>query len=189
MLKKQITYTDFDGNEKTETFYFHLSKANLIEQEMRHQPDGWGAHLEGVMARGDGQEIIETFQNILKLAYGVRTDDGFVKTEGAWNAFKNSEAYSELFMEIVTDPEAAMTFLGGLIPANLQADMERIAAKQAAREGSATVTQLPTPPADPPTEGETISREGAGVITRVELETLTHDEIASKLAQGYHIVD
>ena len=33
MLKKTITYIDYDDNERTEDFYFNLSKAELLEME------------------------------------------------------------------------------------------------------------------------------------------------------------
>lgn len=34
MLEKVITYTDYDGNERKEKFYFNLTKAELTEMEL-----------------------------------------------------------------------------------------------------------------------------------------------------------
>lgn len=127
MLKKSITYTDFNGEEITEDFFFHLSKAELVELEMS-QKEGLSKYLERIIKAENGQEIMTIFKKLLLQAYGQRSPDGkrFVKNEGLRQEFLSSEAYSELFMELVTNADAAAAFINGIVPTGLAEDLEKI---------------------------------------------------------------
>ena len=120
MLRKTITYTDFNGNERTEDFYFNLTKAELTEMEMVTD-GGLTNKLQRIVDTNDTKSMIDTFKDIICRSYGVKSEDGkrFVKNDEIRNAFVQSEAYSELFMELVTDPEASAAFVNGIIPQNL----------------------------------------------------------------------
>lgn len=120
MLRKTITYTDFNGNERTEDFYFNLTKAELTEMEMVTD-GGLTNKLQRIVDTNDTKSMIDTFKDIICRSYGVKSEDGkrFVKNDELRNAFVQSEAYSELFMELVTDPEASAAFINGIIPQNL----------------------------------------------------------------------
>lgn len=124
MLKKTITYTDLNGEEQVEDFYFNLTKAELVQMEMSGPGNSLGRSLEDIGREKDGKKIIETFDYILKKAYGVRSPDGkrFLKNDEAFEAFKSSEPYSILFMELITVPGAASDFINGLMPADLPSD-------------------------------------------------------------------
>ena len=106
MLKKTITYQDFNGDEVSEDFFFHLSKAELVEMELSHE-DGLSEALQRIIAAQDGKGIITEFKNIILGAYGKRSSDGkrFVKNATIREEFESSEAYSTLFMELVTNTE------------------------------------------------------------------------------------
>ncbi len=119
MLKKTITYTDFDGNERTEDFYFNLSKAEIIEMELSIA-GGMTQMLNKIIAAQDGEKIIKTFKEIILKAYGEKSPDGkrFIKSEELSTAFSQTEAYSQLFIELVTNADAAAKFMNGIIPAN-----------------------------------------------------------------------
>lgn len=119
MLKKTITYTDFDGNERTEDFYFNLSKAEIIEMELGVS-GGMSQMLNKIIAAQDGEKIIKTFKEIILKAYGEKSPDGkrFIKSEELSTAFSQTEAYSKLFIELVTNADAAAKFMNGIIPAN-----------------------------------------------------------------------
>lgn len=118
MLKKTITYTDFDGNERTEDFYFNLTKAEAMEMEM--STDG-GFHklLTKIVAEKDTKRIIEHFKDLILRAYGVKSPDGkrFIKNEEIRDSFAQTEAYSVLFMELATNAEASAAFVNGILPA------------------------------------------------------------------------
>ena len=117
MLKKTITYTDYDGNTQTEDFYFNLTKAELAEMELSTE-GGMENMLKEVVDSKDNRRILEVFKDIVRRAYGVKTDDGkrFVKTESDWLAFTQTEAYSELFMELIGNADAAAAFINGVVP-------------------------------------------------------------------------
>lgn len=120
MLKKAITYEDFNGQERIETFCFHLSKAELVELEMSHE-DGLSKALKRIIAAENNKELIAEFKNIILTAYGVQSEDGrrFIKSQELRDEFVSTEAYSVLFMELVTDTGAAIEFINGIIPAGL----------------------------------------------------------------------
>jgi hypothetical protein len=117
VLKKTITYKDFNGNEVSEDFFFHLSKAELVELEMSHD-GGLSSAIQRIIETEDNKRIIEEFKNIIMTAYGKRSDDGrrFIKNQELRDEFASTEAYSELFMELVTDTDAAVEFINGIIP-------------------------------------------------------------------------
>lgn len=117
MLKKTITYIDYDGVERTEDFYFNLTKAELTEMNMA-TPGGYSEKLQAIIDAKDVPELVKAFKEIVLKAYGIKTPDGkrFQKNEAITEAFTQTEAYSELFMELVTDAEAAAAFVNGIIP-------------------------------------------------------------------------
>lgn len=121
MLKKTITYTDFDGNERTEDFYFNLSKAEVLEMEMGIT-GGMTQMLKRIVSAQDGEKIMRTFKEIILKAYGEKSPDGkrFVKSEDLSTEFSQTEAYSQLFMELALDADAASIFVNGIIPADLE---------------------------------------------------------------------
>lgn len=119
MLKKTIAFTDVDGNAATETHYFNLTTADLTKMQIR-EGEGFRDYINRIVESGDGQAIIDNFEKILRLSYGVRTQDGkFVKPVGAFDEFMASEAYSELFMELVTNAEKSAEFIRGIMPKDL----------------------------------------------------------------------
>lgn len=122
MLKKDITFLDLEGNPVTETHYFHLSKADLIELQLGKE-GGFEEWLKRVVAAEDGKELVRELKGIILMAYGVKSEDGkrFVKSEEARQEFANSEAFAELFSEIALDAEVASAFVNAVIPHDLSA--------------------------------------------------------------------
>ena len=120
MLKKSITYTDYNGSERTEDFYFNLSKAEVMEMEMS-TAGGLAEKITKVVAAQDVPSIITIFKDLILKAYGEKSADGkrFVKTKELSDAFSQTEAYSNLFMELATDADAAAAFINGIVPANM----------------------------------------------------------------------
>jgi hypothetical protein len=117
MLKKTISYTDYNGNDRTEDFYFNLTKAEIMEMEMI-TTGGYAEQIKKVIASQDSPTIINIFKNLVLKAYGEKTLDGkrFSKNEEIRTAFSETEAYSILFMELATDANAATSFINGIIP-------------------------------------------------------------------------
>jgi len=117
MLKKTITYVDFDGNERTETFYFNLTQAEVAEMELSTK-GGLAAKINKIIEAEDNETIVLMFKEIIGKAYGEKSPDGkyFVKNNDVRNAFMQTQAYSNLFMELATSSEAATAFINGIVP-------------------------------------------------------------------------
>ena len=117
MLKKRITYTDYDGLERTEDFYFNLSKSELVELELT-TVGSLTAALQKMVDAKDVSELAATFKEIMLKAYGEKTPDGrrFVKSDDISVAFSQTPAYDELFMELFTNPNSMIDFVNGIIP-------------------------------------------------------------------------
>lgn len=117
MYKETITYTDYDGNERKEDFYFNLTKAELVEMEFS-EVGGFKKMLENIIATKDQPRIIALFKKIILMSYGEKSMDGrrFVKSEELRIGFSQTEAYSTLFMALATDSDHASRFINGIIP-------------------------------------------------------------------------
>ena len=124
MLKKIITYTDYNGVERTEPFYFNLSKAELMEMELG-VTGGMTEMLDKIIAAKDAPSLMKTFKEMIMKSYGIKSDDGkrLIKSEELSIAFTQTEAYSVLFMELITDDKAAADFVNGIIPKETQAEV------------------------------------------------------------------
>ena len=117
MLKKTITYTDYNGNERTEDFYFNLTKAELSEMELSIN-GGMTEWIQQIINTHDNAEIVKIFKKIILASYGEKSTDGkrFIKSNELREAFEQTEAYSELFMELLGNEDTAAAFIKGIIP-------------------------------------------------------------------------
>lgn len=130
MLKKTINYVDFNGNPASEDFYFNLTKAEVAEMEVKastldpsgNVSGGMQEMLNDIVRSGSGQRIIEVFKEILAMSYGIKSEDGkrFIKSPEIFKAFSETAAYSEFFMELLTQPDAAANFIKGVLPVEAQ---------------------------------------------------------------------
>ena len=154
MLKKTITYEDFNGDTVTEDHFFHLSKAELVELEMSHK-GGLSESLGRIIKAEDNAALIKEFKNLILTSYGKRSDDGkrFIKTQELRDEFISTEAYSTLFMELVTDTDSAIGFVNGVIPQDL-------------KEEAAKVTNL-----------EAVPAPEVRIITPEEIDKMTAEEV------------
>ena len=120
MLKREITYETFDGEEATDVFYFNISKPELLELEV-DVDGGMAKMLQNIIDTRDNKAILSTFKDLVLLAYGIKSDDGkrFVKSDELREQFSQTAAYQSLFMELATDDNAAVVFLKGCLPKDL----------------------------------------------------------------------
>ena len=133
MLKKTITYTDYNGVERTEDKYFNLSKAEIMEMEMS-TAGGFAEMVQGIVKAQDAPAIMKIFKDIILKSYGEKSPDGkrFIKSKELSDEYSQTEAYSDLFMELCTNAEASAAFINGIIPA----DVAEKAAAEASVSGS-----------------------------------------------------
>lgn len=120
MRKETITFTDYNGVEQTRDYYFNLNKAEIMKMEMSTK-GGLAERIQRIVAAQDQPAIIEVFEDLIKRSFGVKTPDGlgFEKKKEDLEAFMATEAYSELFMKLATDADAAAKFINGIIPATM----------------------------------------------------------------------
>ena len=117
MLKKTITYTDYNGHQRTEDFYFNLNKAELVELELSAS-GGLTVMMDRIIAAEDNPTLFKIFKDLVLKAYGIKSDDGrrFIKNQEVRDDFAQTEAYSVLVMELVSDAEKAAEFFNLIIP-------------------------------------------------------------------------
>ena len=125
MVVKKIKYTDFNGAEREEEFMFNLTEAEITEMELTTE-GGLSDSIKKIISAQDTPEIIKTFKMLLLKSYGEKSADGrrFIKSEELTEAFTQTNAYSQFFMELATDDKAAIAFINGIIPDSMR---ERVA--------------------------------------------------------------
>lgn len=165
MLKKTITFKDLDGNEVTEDFYFNLNKAEIAEMELSYE-GGLSDYLQVIIKKTDGGAIITAFKDIVTRSVGRRSEDGrrFIKSPDITNEFLQTEAYSEMFMELVTSAEAAAKFIEGIVPEDM-------------RDAVGKIDDVPLPDEDSPAWVRE-NREP----TKKELATMTPEQLREAFA-------
>lgn len=167
MIKKTIAFDDFNGNKVTEDFYFNLNKAEIAEMELSAK-GGLGEYVKQIIKEEDGGKLVALFKELLVKSVGIRSEDGrqFIKKQEIIDYFTQSNAYSELFVELATNAEVASEFVNGVIPAGLQ--------EEVAKQGSAEIEQKNTTPAWI-TEGRTPTQD--------ELKNATPEQIQIAFAR------
>jgi hypothetical protein len=125
MLKREIKYRDFDDNEVTDTFYFNITKSEVVELEVGHK-GGMEEFIKKIVKTDDHQALIAEFKRIILLSYGVKSEDGkrFIKSQEMRDEFSQTAAFDALFIELATDENAAANFIKGILPADVRGQVE-----------------------------------------------------------------
>lgn len=126
MIKKTITYVDYDGNERTEDFWFNLTKAELALMNFS-EAGGLERKFEKISQTMNVPAITKTFEEIIELSYGEKSPDGrrFIKSKELFEEFKQTEAYSNLIIELLSNPKAVAEFANGIVPRDIAREMEK----------------------------------------------------------------
>lgn len=208
MISKTIKFRNFNDEEEVGTFYFNMSKGELVKQQMgaiNQHVESFQDKLEKIGKNLQGAELIEVLDEIILDGYGEKTTDGknFTKVRNGVRLVENfmsSGAYSELVVELCTVEGAMADFINGLMPADLKEsvrqEVEKTAAAQTARERSeaslsgfqkkaepakATVKTVP--------ELTTVIEETeapvlSGEVEQVDINSLSADQMRAMLAGG-----
>lgn len=139
MIIRPITYENWDGEEETKSFAFHLSKTELVDLEVSEK-EGFKEMIQRIIKTEDRKALIEQFKKIILMAYGVREGDRFRKSDELREEFSQTPAYEALFMELATQDGKAVEFLTGCLPKDLRGDA------QTAMKAVPTGGPLPPPP-------------------------------------------
>lgn len=121
MYKTTMTYTDYNGEERTEDFYFNLTKAEITEMELSTE-GGLRDKIERITKAKDVPEIIRLFKELIMKAFGIKSPDGkrFIKSEQLSEEFSQTQAYSDFFIELATNSDAASEFVNGIMPSDMK---------------------------------------------------------------------
>ena len=131
MLKKPIKYTDYNGVEREEDFYFDLSQAEIVEMELSEQ-GGLSQLIQKIISAKDIPSLIKLFKELILKSYGEKSADGrrFIKSKELSEAFSQTPAYSILYMELVSDDKAAAAFVNSVVPQETLAKAKELEAKK-----------------------------------------------------------
>lgn len=142
MLKKKITYKDFNGVERTEEFCFHLTEAELMQMELETD-GGFKGLLQRIIDAKDSIKMVKIFKEIIDRSYGVLSEDGkyFTKNETELEKFKATQAYSDLYMSLLNDEEAAK-FIKAVAPVIPMAEEDKAMLEGANQSGGITATPV-----------------------------------------------
>lgn len=144
MLKKTIKYTDFNGDQREEVFYFNMSKAELLKEETSLE-GGFEGTVKKIMEGQKGGEMFQLFTDLILNAYGEKSADGkrFEKNQEIRDTFQQSPAFDELITEMLTDPNAAADFVNGIVPKDLEevAKKMEVQTKTAEALGTAAIAK------------------------------------------------
>lgn len=173
MLKKTIKYTDVDGNVITEDFYFNLNKAEIAELHLSQKGGSLKDYVISVVQAEDGAAIIALFKMLISKAYGQRSEDGksFTKSEKLREWFLGTDAYSELFMELVQNADIAAAFVRGIVPSDM-GDKIDIAAPSLNEEPPAWIKENRSPTGE---ELRGMSREQLLEVMRRDTQKKTEE--------------
>lgn len=121
MLKRTLTFEDFNGEERTEDWYFHLNEAEVMQWISTSGDYTLDAKLQEIAKERNGRAVMDTFEDLIRRSVGKKSLDGrqFIKNKEITDSFMQSGAYPVLFMELVTDAKAAADFVNGIIPKKL----------------------------------------------------------------------
>ncbi len=128
MYTRTFTFTDYDGVERTEKHSFYLNKAEVMKFLMTEGDYTLDKVMERLSQERNGKKIMQIVDSFIHLAYGRKSLDGrkFEKKEEYWDDFCQTEAYSELFSEMVTDASKFAEFVNNVIPKDLASEVDRI---------------------------------------------------------------
>lgn len=130
MLKKTIKYVDYKGNEREEDFYFNITKSELVEMELA-QKGGMSEYLEKITKAQTKDELVLWFKKIILKAYGEKSEDGrrFMKSDEIAKAFSETEAFNQLYMELITDEGKAADFVNAIVPTFTEEELGQLSEK------------------------------------------------------------
>lgn len=127
MYVKKIKYQDFDGNEREDTFLFHLKKSEVMEWMMQEGDYTLDKVILKIIQKKNGKELMASFKDLILRSYGEKSVDGkrFIKTSKMREEFEQTEAFSVLFMELISNSEKALEFFNGILPSDMVEEMAK----------------------------------------------------------------
>jgi hypothetical protein len=174
VLSKTVTYENLDGEMVTKEWHFNFTKAELAQMKLA-KDEGLEVYLKRIVDAKDGSALVDTFSDILSKAVGRREGDQFIKNDQIRAEFMNTNAFSEVFMEIMTNENAAVEFIKGCVPSDIskKVDLDKVRAEVLGQ--SAANVELPSENAT--IDGVIVPKQrDISSYTKAELEVMPLDE-------------
>ena len=145
MLKKTIKFEDYNGEQRSEVYYFNLTKSELTRWNFEHK-EGIGPYVDRMLKENNYRELLRVFEDLISMSYGIPDADGlhFRKSKAITEDFENSPAYDELFMELVNDNTKFEAFVTALVPRDLAAEIKKQQAEEAKKHAADHNTETKT---------------------------------------------
>ena len=139
----KVKYEDYDGNPQEKTLYFNLREDEMISMQMSVK-GGIENYYKRLLDENDNVELYKRFEELIKLTYGKKSDDGqrFSKSEEIYNDFKESMAYDAFIDYLFTDPNGAANFITGILPKKIQAKLNSPEGQKLAAEHGFDISPL-----------------------------------------------
>ena len=136
MIRREITYTNYNGQKVTKPFYFNMNKMELVETMVDENNQSFLDVVQSLADSGDFYSLIRVLKKIILAAYGEKSDDGerFVKSDEIRRGFEESPAFPELYISLLTDTKQMIDFVNGILPSDVQGTAEQIKAAIATAE-------------------------------------------------------
>lgn len=186
MFHRTITFEDYNGNQQTETLYFNLTKSQIARTELLSD-GGWSARLKRISESRKGSEIVREFEEILKMAYGVKSEDGLRhdKSDEIWEEFTKTAAYDAFFFRLVTDAEYASEFVNELLPQEQLKQMQEAGERnQKLGAAAATAQASKSGPVLVPAPEQVEDAQPKRPTTELSMEELMEEMRRRKAEQG-----
>ena len=148
MLKKTITFTDYDGNEQSVEAYFNLTRTECIDLNLEYEAEGGmiGKLKKMINVQKKGDEIpqkpaVDFVRLLIDRSYGIRPKDDptlFLKEDEngvpVIRKFRQSLAYHTYVYDLLSGKESLDEFASNVMPKISDAEMAA-AEKQMKAEG------------------------------------------------------
>lgn len=111
MFKHSVEYVDFNGSDRKEDLYFHLSLPEVTRLEAEIGM-GLEDYIKGLTTNQELNTLLAFLERMLLSSYGQKTSDGksFIKSQVIREAFEYSQAYAEIFEQVLSNPDLARKF-------------------------------------------------------------------------------
>jgi len=189
VIKQTVKYTDFNGQEQSQDFYFHLSRPELVRLEVSME-GGFQAYVQQIAQAEKMKELLEVFDKLLEMSYGKKSDDGqrFEKTPEMLAEFKSSPAYEKLWFDLATNAELGAAFINGVMPQGLDKDVNQLQLRAQEAATAAAVGAGGNPGGSFATSPAMATGEEPRVLSQADLRSMSHSEVSHLIATGQAVI-
>ena len=143
MWKFTAEYEDWNGNPRKRELLFNLTVAEMYSLQ-NSVKGGIETYYQRILDEQDNVALYKRFEDLVKLTYGVKSDDGerFIKNDEVYNSFKESAAYDVFMQYLLTTEDGAAKFINGIMPTKVKAKLNTPEGKKIAEEHGLDISSI-----------------------------------------------